>query len=153
MTNRIKEWRNKRGLSQEKVAEAMGIKKAAVSKLEQGKMNLTQDYMNRFAKIFHCAPQELLPSGNASNDQISQADMAVVQILHGVLKILLQKKYVLPDEMEDIFSHANALSEALRLKNATKIVDALHISLAGEAHQSERELIHKLLQLAPAGSA
>lgn len=153
MRNRIKEWRTKRDLSQDQVAEAMGIKKAAVSKLERGKMNLTQEYMARFAKVFNCQPYEIIAETGHSGEVLSQAEMILIQLLHSILLILMRKNYILDSEMEDALKHASALSTALRLKNAAKIVELLHNSLEGEAPQAERELIHRLLQLVPAGSA
>lgn len=64
MKNRIRELRIARGLSQEDLAQAIGRQKALVSKLENGKIKLNQQYMELLAGALSCALADLLvPAG------------------------------------------------------------------------------------------
>jgi transcriptional regulator with XRE-family HTH domain len=47
--NRIREIRERRGLSQEQLAEIMGINRSTLSKIETGKFAITIDYLYRLA--------------------------------------------------------------------------------------------------------
>jgi transcriptional regulator with XRE-family HTH domain len=47
--NRIREIREQRGLSQEQLAELMGINRSTLSKIETGKFAITIDYLYRLA--------------------------------------------------------------------------------------------------------
>ncbi len=60
MKNRIRELRIARGLSQEDLAQAIGRQKALVSKLENGKIKLNQQYMELLAEALSCALADLL---------------------------------------------------------------------------------------------
>jgi phage repressor protein C with HTH and peptisase S24 domain len=61
MSNRIRHWRHRDGLTLEQLAERTGLSVGTVSKLESGKMKLTQDYLSQLAPALRCAPAELLP--------------------------------------------------------------------------------------------
>lgn len=60
MSNRIKEWRLKRGLSMQALAERAGTSRQQIHKLERGERRLTEDWMRRVAVILDCAPADLL---------------------------------------------------------------------------------------------
>ncbi len=69
MANRIKEWRLRRGLSMQALAERAGTSRQQVHKLERGERRLTEEWMRRVADILDCAPADLLaPSKNAPVD-------------------------------------------------------------------------------------
>lgn len=56
----IRAWRKKAGLSQERVAEFLGVTHGAISQLERGKINYTQESLERLSELFDCTPAELL---------------------------------------------------------------------------------------------
>lgn len=60
MKNRIREIRTDRGISQDALAKAIGRQKALVSKLETGKIRLTQEYLELLSEALACTPAELL---------------------------------------------------------------------------------------------
>ena len=60
MKNRIREIRTDRGISQDALAKAIGRQKALVSKLENGKIRLTQEYLELLSEALACTPAELL---------------------------------------------------------------------------------------------
>jgi len=65
MPNRIKLYREKAGLTQQKLAEAMDSSVAQVSRLEAGKRKLTQQWLVKLTKALGVPPALILdaPSG------------------------------------------------------------------------------------------
>jgi len=45
----LKEMREKKGYSQDELAEAMNINRSTISKIENGKFNLSLDYLSKFS--------------------------------------------------------------------------------------------------------
>lgn len=58
--NRISEIRKEKGLSQEELGNLAEAHWVTISKLENGRMKLTQDWMNRLAKVLDVKPGDLL---------------------------------------------------------------------------------------------
>jgi transcriptional regulator with XRE-family HTH domain len=69
------------GLSQEKVAEALGISREAVSRMETGVAVPTVVRLAELAEIFNCGIEELLT--DASNRKTDQAKR-IVELLEGL---------------------------------------------------------------------
>lgn len=59
--NRLRELRRAAGLSQQHVADAIGVSKVTISSLERGMMRLDTTYMARIAPVLGVLPVELLP--------------------------------------------------------------------------------------------
>ena len=66
----LKEWRKHRGLSQEKLAERLGIYKGDVSNLETGKRRYNQDILAALAQALECEPADLIMRDPSSSDSI-----------------------------------------------------------------------------------
>jgi len=60
-SNRIKDWRLKRGWSMQQLADAAETTRSQIDKLERGERRLTVDWMQRLATPLGCAPADLLP--------------------------------------------------------------------------------------------
>jgi transcriptional regulator with XRE-family HTH domain len=45
----LKEMREKKGYSQDELAEAMNVNRSTISKIENGKFNLSVDYLSKFS--------------------------------------------------------------------------------------------------------
>ena len=58
--NRIRAIRLRAGLSQQALADRLGVSKVTVSSLEVGRMQLSLDYMKRVASVFGVTPVDLL---------------------------------------------------------------------------------------------
>lgn len=56
----IKAWRIHRGLSQEKLAERIGMSKGNISQLENGHIPYGQETLEKIALALNCAPSDLL---------------------------------------------------------------------------------------------
>lgn len=61
LAHRIREWRQKRGWSLQRLAEACGTTKSQIDKLERGSRRLTVDWMVRVARALGEDPRELVP--------------------------------------------------------------------------------------------
>lgn len=60
MGNRIAELRERKGLSQEELAEAVGTSGQQIGRLEKGSRKLTTDWMDRLAPALDVRPRDLL---------------------------------------------------------------------------------------------
>lgn len=60
--NRIKQIRERRGLTQDQLAELVDTTQPTIMRLERGQRKLTVEWMQRLAKALKCRPEELLSS-------------------------------------------------------------------------------------------
>lgn len=56
----IKEWRKHRGLTQDQLAERIGMDKGYLSKIENGKRRYDQPFLEAAAVVLRCEPADLL---------------------------------------------------------------------------------------------
>jgi phage repressor protein C with HTH and peptisase S24 domain len=60
MANRIREWRLRRELSMQALAERIGTKRQQIHKLERGERRLSENWLRRIAAALACRPADLL---------------------------------------------------------------------------------------------
>ncbi len=57
----LKKWREKRGLTQAELAEAVGVRQATISDIETGKSRrIDLDTIDSLARVLRCSPGDLL---------------------------------------------------------------------------------------------
>lgn len=56
----IREWRKFRGLTQDQLAERIGITKGYLSKIENGKKRYDQPFLEAAAQVLRCEPADLI---------------------------------------------------------------------------------------------
>ena len=61
MENRIKEIRKLRKMTQQELADKVGISQAHIARIEKNERGLDIDVLPLFAKALNCEPWELLP--------------------------------------------------------------------------------------------
>lgn len=77
MAQRIKELRTKKGLSQEQLAELLGLQKSAIAKYEKGRViNIKRSTIANMAEIFHCNPSYIMGWDEETLDEIRYDLMA-----------------------------------------------------------------------------
>ena len=76
--NRIRAIRLAAKLSQQALADKVGVSKVTISSLEVGRMQLTLDYMKRIARVFALPPVDLLHESE-QNDFLRAEEMALVR--------------------------------------------------------------------------
>lgn len=86
MAQRIKELRMKNNLSQEQLAEMLGLQKSAIAKYENGRVvNIKRSTIANMAEIFHCSPSYIMgwetPRPN-KNGQLSLLDELEKKIVY-----------------------------------------------------------------------
>ena len=67
----IKEWRKHRGLTQEQLAERIGVAVSTISQLETGKQGYSQPTLEAIADALNCGPADLLMRRPPSKDDPS----------------------------------------------------------------------------------
>lgn len=58
--NRIREIREAAGLTQDELAEKANTSQNTIYRLESGRMQLTQEWMERIARVLFCSPKDLI---------------------------------------------------------------------------------------------
>lgn len=84
----IKEWRAHRGLTQQQMADRIGIDKSYLSKIENGKKRYDQPFLEAAAEVLRCEPADLIMRDPSATEAIwsiweqltPQAKDQVVQI-------------------------------------------------------------------------
>jgi transcriptional regulator with XRE-family HTH domain len=66
----IKQWRKHRGLTQDQLAERIGIDRAYLSKIESGKRRYDQPFLEAAAVVLQCEPADLLMRDPSDPDGI-----------------------------------------------------------------------------------
>lgn len=56
----LRKWRRYRGFSLEAAAAEIGISHASLGRIERGKQDYTQPYLERLAWLYKCTPSDLL---------------------------------------------------------------------------------------------
>lgn len=56
----VREWRKHRGLTQEQLAERIGIARSYLTKIETGKRRYDQPFLEAAAEVLNCAVADLL---------------------------------------------------------------------------------------------
>lgn len=56
----IKEWRKHRGLTQEQLAERLGLTQATIARIERGEISYTQPVLEAMADALRCEPADLI---------------------------------------------------------------------------------------------
>lgn len=96
----IRAWRKSAGLSQEQVAEFLDVTHGAISQLERGKINYTQETLERLSELFECAPAELLIGPPETIEQLRRARQ-VGEALHILDSLSSDRKSMIVRLIED----------------------------------------------------
>lgn len=56
----LREWRKFRDMTQEQLADAMGYERTVLSKVERGKVQYTQAFLEAAAKALRCRPADII---------------------------------------------------------------------------------------------
>lgn len=90
MNERIKELRKTLGLTLEKFGERLGVKKTAISKIERGENNLTEQMFKSICREFNVSEEWLrngsgemfiIPEDELNSEQLRQRIMGALSIM------------------------------------------------------------------------
>lgn len=77
MAQRIKQRREQLGMTQEELAELLGLQKSAIAKYEKGRViNIKRSTIANMAEIFHCNPSYIMGWNEETLDEIRYDLMA-----------------------------------------------------------------------------
>lgn len=106
MAQRIKELRIKNGLSQEQLAELLGLQKSAIAKYENGRViNIKRSTIANMAEIFHCNPSYIMGWSDSEyeNNPLMETMLKAPEddiLANGYLKQEKEKYYLNDDARE-----------------------------------------------------
>lgn len=66
----IRAWRKYRGLTQDQMAERVGVDKSYISKIENGKKRYDQPFLEAAAEVLRCEPADLIMRDPAGAEAI-----------------------------------------------------------------------------------
>jgi transcriptional regulator with XRE-family HTH domain len=87
VARRIKALRNARGLTQDAVAEALGIASKNVQRLEGGKQNLTLKTLSLVADVLDVEPHELLTESSVAPTPEGRDEISLRRALRGLARL------------------------------------------------------------------
>jgi transcriptional regulator with XRE-family HTH domain len=92
----LKEWRTHRGLTQEQLAERVGMSVSNISQLEQGRQGYSQEGLEALADALQCDPGQLLMVDPSRSDAIwsiwEGAATAERQMIVDIAKTITSRK-------------------------------------------------------------
>ena len=93
MGNRIKALRVDANLTQEELAQMLGMQKAAVNKYELGRVeNIKRSTIERLAKIFHVSPAYILAIDDPIPNGYERLDAEDRRQVDGLIEYLLSRE-------------------------------------------------------------
>ncbi len=104
MNERVKELRKALGLSGEKFGEPLGIKRAAVSNIENGRSNLTEQMIIAICSVYNVNEDWLRTGQGSMFNETKNEFLAELKRLHNLsdFQVELVKTYLeLPDKDKD----------------------------------------------------
>ena len=86
----LQEWLRKNDTTAEGLADRLNTSKSVISKLANGKQQYTQEWLERIAYVFNCAPTALLrdPNIESADEIISKLSPSAKERALKVLKAL-----------------------------------------------------------------
>lgn len=91
MAERIRNRRKELGFTQEELALALGLQKAAVAKYESGRVeNIKQAVLLKMADLLECTPAYLMGWSNIPTEAVSRQPGISVEMLNGEQRLMLE---------------------------------------------------------------
>lgn len=90
----IKEWRKKRGLTQDDVANRCETNKGQISKLERGSLQMNDRWIADLAFAYDIEPYQLLqhPDRPTADDLLKDASPSDVETVRQTIALILRKR-------------------------------------------------------------
>jgi transcriptional regulator with XRE-family HTH domain len=83
IVNRIRELRKAAGVSQQVLADRMGVERTALVRLERGKQKITDEYLALLAAALNRAPIEFISDpGDVARDEVEREALEMVRGMH-----------------------------------------------------------------------
>lgn len=149
MQNNIKKLRVIAGVSQQALADKIGVKKAAISKLEKGAMQLTAIYMEKIGGVLGCSPEELMQI----DSQKEGTELAIIYTIKEIISMLLGQRERTRENFIEDFGYAIEQFRQQNLLNAASVMGDLLAHVKDGTPRTPGEVMRKMRQLSPPKSA
>jgi transcriptional regulator with XRE-family HTH domain len=130
MKNRIKELREKKGLSQTQLAQLVDSTQTIVSKIENGKQSLTTEQLARFAAVLEVHPSELVDDPQWNRTPLSQLNEPLLRVISQAVVKAARKQPQLTDT--DAAAVIASLYRQYAPKQGAHVAQAEHIEADAE---------------------
>ncbi len=148
LAEKIREARQSQGISQQQVADAIGVSRPAISQIESGKRSVSTLELSKLANLFNCPIDYFFKTSSAHNDD-------VMTVLYRVADGLISQSDA--SNMNGRVKHfVNLFREGIALKRELGLVAPLSLpsygtnkpqSLAAAIHQGEQVAIQERRRL------
>ena len=82
--NRVKELREEMNWTQDHLGNLLNVKRAAISKYENGKVPLTDETLIKLSKIFNVSSDYILGISNKKNESKTENERSYIQQIQGL---------------------------------------------------------------------
>lgn len=138
--NPIRRLRKAKGLSQDKLAAAVGHQKAAISKLEKGQRTLTLEWARKLAPVLGCSIADLLPDLGAEAAAHEETPLRQIRRDRGLSQEeLARQARATPKEIEDLETRRRHMTKEWALRLAAPLECHWSELLAFPAVQTPKE--------------
>lgn len=154
--NHLRQLRLSENMTQKDIADAIGKSAIDISRLENGVIKMTEDYLRPLQDKLGWSASQLIDAVSVKNppsNNISDAEIALTDVLKDVLQILIFHGLATPESLNRAFTSQYEDYREKNLPDAMLVMQHLQAFVTDKPHASEREVIGKLLQLRPVGSA
>ncbi len=119
MAERIRKRRKEMGFTQEELALALGLQKAAVAKYESGRVeNIKQAILLKMAELLDCTPAYLMGWSNVPREADSMQPDISFQILNDEQRLMLELfSFMSRDNRERVMEYCRRLRKVQEMED------------------------------------
>jgi transcriptional regulator with XRE-family HTH domain len=145
-----------RGESQADLAKLIGRTNAVVTNLFNGSRSLQIEEVEKLANHFNVSKHYILTGiekEERNGPELRDSEIALMDTIKTLIQTMALLNPSIPDMLRSAFNYQKIQYEELGQHGAVLVMGELGKFVGEKAHSPERELIRRLLQLSPAGSA
>jgi len=109
LMNKLKQLREERRLTQEKLSNAVGIDRTTISKVESGERELTLDHLQRLSKYFEVSYDYLLGKSQERKNKYTVTEVSNSGITKVQMEFLKRIEDLNVKDMEQVFDYIDFL--------------------------------------------
>ena len=117
--NRLRELRERRGLTQSQLGLILGVEKSTVSKYEKGSLDLSSNAISSLCEYFNVSADYLLGLSDSPSTMQERYDMPQADV-----EAIIEEMHKNP-RIKTLFYHGTRLSKS-ELDKVLKIIEVMH---------------------------
>lgn len=115
--NRVKQLREEKHITQEKLAKAVGIDRTTISKVESGERELTLDHLQRISKFFDVSFDYVLGTSNDRKIKVQVIDIQPDGVTKTQMEFLKKIEELDVKDIEQVMDYIDFLKSKERKTN------------------------------------